>query len=172
LIKLPRHDQPLSPLPAIQQKKILLLLLLAIQRRALKIDHCIDDAIIFALDFIPGALCLLDCHSLPCNAIWKFRLVAWHDLSLPCRNQPLSSLLLVIQHKNTLFAVIIVIDSMIFILFLCGTYYVIPLQFPLHLVMVNLLPSLAPSQYDVKNVVVIASCNINDDIVAASCNRT
>ncbi len=41
---LPRRDQPSALLPAIQQKKILSsLLLLAIRRRMLMIDHCIKE---------------------------------------------------------------------------------------------------------------------------------
>jgi hypothetical protein len=83
----------------------------------LKIDHSVSDAIIVAIDLIAGALCLCNCCLLICNATWNIWLVvAWHNLGLPCCNQPLLLLLLAMQHKSMLVTAILVIDSIIYLI--------------------------------------------------------
>ncbi len=70
-------------------KIIFSLLLLAIQRRLLKTDHGINNAVVIAIDFIASA-CVLK--------IWL--VVAWRNLALLYCNQPLLLFLLTIQCKK------------------------------------------------------------------------
>ncbi len=136
-----------------------LLLLLAIQCSTLKIDHHIINFVVVVIDFIAGALCLCICCLLPCNAIWKIWLVvAWCNLALPYCNQPLSSLLLAIQHKNMLVVVILVIDSITKFDCCMGHFIIIPLQLLARNVqIIHCLCLLLCYRY--KNIVVIDDCN-------------